>query len=440
MTVPAPFERFGLGWVFRPPQAPVTITFDRLAERRDEVTAELHVTTRDGGHLVRRRLNLLGSRSLSDLARDLEDLDGGGGWPWKRILVEGCESALEAYRQGAPVVDVAGAVQKPSPIRWQCQDLVMANVVNCWVAAAATGKSTFLKAYCLHHALGIPFLGRPMAQGVPLYLDYEDTEDNFRRTLYQVAGGLGEAKIPRMLWKRGGGPLKAQVHQLAELITARGVSCIAVDAVAAAGGEMGDRGYEAVALDIEQALLALPPVTIILLDHITGDELKAGGVPIKARGATRKYEFVRYQWTLSADREEAARGNHLVGWTHTKTNLTRVQPPFAVRINHDQDQIVFCQADAVSVKPVAERMTMVDRCAAEIRRAGHGLSLSDLCEIIHGEVNRSKLNSLRILIQRDNGRQIHLAETGRDAGLVVLRGANNVVPITQFLDEPELPF
>lgn len=427
------FERHGMGWVYRPEGLPVVLTFDRFADSRDELRTEIRITTQRGGHLLRRRVNLMGANTIRDLSRELETITEGSidDRTWRRSLTEAIELVIDAFRQGTPVIDVSGAVEKPKPIRWQCDQLVMRDVVNCWVAAAATGKSTFLKAYCLHHAMGIPFLGRAVEPGVPLYLDYEDTEDNFRRTLYQVAGALGESTIPRMLWKRGGGPLKSQVHQLAELITENGVTLIGIDAVAAAGGELGDRGYEAVALDIEQALLALPPVTVILLDHITGEELKLGGVPIKARGATRKYEFVRYQWTLAADRDEAARGNHLVGWTHTKTNLTRMQPPFAVRINHDDDRIAFSRADAVNVRAVAERMSLLDRCIAEVTAARQGLSLSDLAEIIYGEASRSKINTIRITVDRNQGRQLHLS----DSGLVELSVQTNVVSLTQFRDE-----
>lgn len=395
-----PFERHGMGWIFRPSYAPACLTFDRLVDRKDELTAEIHVTTKIGRHLIRRRLNLLGSRSHSDLARELGDIDGCENVQWKRVIAEGCESTIEAFRAGSPVIEVEGEIERPAPIRWQCEKLVLANSVNCWVAAASTGKSTFLKAYALHHALGVPFLGRAMTQGVPLYIDYEDTEENFRRTLFQVAGGLGVRHIPKVLWKRGDGPLKGQVYRLAEMITQYGITLLCIDAVAAAGGDLGDKGYEAVALDVEQALLALPPVTIILLDHVTGDELKSGVMPRKARGSSRKYEFIRYQWTLGADMEEARLGNHVVGWNHTKTNLTALQPPFAVRIVHEDERIGFAKADATEVTQIAEQMPLYERILHELKRQNGPMSIFDLTMVIYGQTDKKKEETVRATLNR----------------------------------------
>lgn len=433
---PAIFERHGLGWIFRPPYAPVTLTFDRLVERRDEVTSEVHVTLRAGGHLARRRLNLLGSRSFTEFARELEDTRPDTNWPWRKMLVEGCESTLEAFRTGTPLVTIEGVLEKPEPIQWQCRDIVLANVPNCWVGAAGTGKSTFLKAYCLHHALGIPFLGHEMQRGVPLYLDYEDSEENFRRVIYEVGQGIGVERVPKLHWKRGGGPIRNQVHQLGELISRHGITMIGVDAIAAAGGEMGERGYESIAMDIEQAVVTLPPVTFILLDHVTGDETKQMAVPRKARGSVRKYEFVRYQWTLVADFEEAQRGRHIVGWTHTKTNITRVQPPFAVSITHQDDQVTFGQLAAVEVRPVAERMSVLDRCIAEITEAKHPLSLTQLAEAIYGTSERNKRESIRVVMQRDKGRHV-IATTD---GYWDLVERSNVFHMTDFKPDEDLPW
>lgn len=442
---PAVFERRGLGWVFRPDYAPVMLTFDRLAERRDEVTAELHIMTRDGGHLARRRINLLGSRVLTDLARDMDDISRGSEWPWRKILAEGCESALEGFRQGSAVVIVEGELERPKPIQWTCQDIVMANVVNVWVAAASTGKSTLLKAFCLHHALGIPFLGHEMAKGVPLYLDYEDTEENFRRTLYQVAAGLGIKSVPRVLWKRGGGPLRNQVHQLGELIDKNGVTLLGIDAVAAAGGEMGDGNYETVALGVEQAVIALPPVTMVMLDHITSAEMKDGGVPLKARGAARKYEFARYQWTIVADKDAAESGRHVVGWTHTKSNLTRLQRPFATNIIHEDDKLMFGPAEVSEVQAVASARGLLGRCIEELEARGGPLMIDDLAMALYEvtEPTRGQRESIRKTLRRDEGRLLRLLPNGSWELKKRLVRADNVVRFTDFqgeYDDEPLPF
>ena len=405
----AEFERTGLGWTYRPREAPVILTFDRLVERRDEVTAEVHITLADGAHVARRRLNLLGSRSLTDWARELEDFDGGAPWPWRTVLNIGCESTLEAYRRGSPIIPVSGSIVRPPPVEWQCHELVIANVVNCWVAAAGTGKSTFAKAYAYAHASGTQFIGRSTQRGVPLYLDYEDTHESFLETMYFVSGG---APLPLIHWQKGTGPIASRVNQLAEAIDRLGITLIVVDAVAASTGAQGERTYDAIAVELEQSLIQLPQVTVLLLDHITGDELKSGAVPLKARGGSRKYEFTRFQWTLSLDRDAAAQGRHVVGWTHTKHNRTRQFPPFGIELFHRDGELGFGPVGATDIAPTAANMTVLARCLAALDEEPRGLRTDDLAEIIYGEITKTRREAIRVTLKRDGGRSVRLTSDG----------------------------
>lgn len=401
VTIRTPFRAYGTGWRFEPPQVPVYLTFDLLAERRDEVTAELHIQTLDGGFLARRRLNLLGSRSHVDLAKELADCDGGAGWPWRQIIAEGCESTLNAYRAGSPTETIEGELKRPAPVTWQCDRLVMANVTNCWLAAASTGKSTFAKLYCLAHAAGLPFLGRMTARGVPLYLDYEDTRESYEEVVYLAARGLEMAAMPKMHWRRGKGPLRSDAQRLAAEITRLGVTLLVIDPVAAAGGPLGERGYEAVAMEVEQALLVLPPVTVLLLDHVTGDELKNGAVAIKARGSARKYEFVRYQWSLSLDRDEAERGRHIVGWTHSKVNRGAYQPAFGVEVQHRdlEGKLDLNVIKAGEVAPLADRQNLRGRIESALDRLIKA-SVKDIAEHVYGSTTRNRVEACRVLLKR----------------------------------------
>src|SRR4051794_26910235 len=82
-------EKDGLGWRFSPSEAPVTFGFSRIVERSSELTAELHVETTGSGereHVLRRRVNLLGSRTPADLAKDLDLATDMAGWPWRKII------------------------------------------------------------------------------------------------------------------------------------------------------------------------------------------------------------------------------------------------------------------------------------------------------------------------------------------------------------------
>src|SRR5690349_1223333 len=94
------FKRHGLGYQFRPPEAPVVMTFNSVSEKRGEVRAEVHVQSLDGGHVLRRYLNLLGSNSIKELSKDLSNASNGAGYPWPAILEAATESIIRAVRVG----------------------------------------------------------------------------------------------------------------------------------------------------------------------------------------------------------------------------------------------------------------------------------------------------------------------------------------------------
>lgn len=430
------FRRLGLGWCYQPPEAPVVLTFDRVSERGMETWAEVHIQLTDGGHLARRRVNLLGGTSLSGCVKELDELTASR-WPWRRIVASGCESVLEAFRRGEAVETYEGEIVRPHGVRWLCDGLVMAGCVNCWVAAASTGKSTFAAALCVHHALGEPFLGREVSRGVPLYLDYESDSEDFREKLHDVASGLGIRSVPKIHRQRMRGPLKGKVNEIASRIDQYGVTLLVVDAVASAGGSMGDGNYESIAIDLEQALIALPPVTVLLLDHVTSDDLRNGSVVVKARGATRKYEFVRNQWSITLDRDAAEDHRHVVGWTHAKINRGAYQSAFGIELVHGDGHLSFREMDAVDVGPVAERMPQHRRLAALLAQTGP-IEVKEAALELLGRDDERACAQIRALCTRDHGKRMVRLPDGRITARGVLtraqHGAQQPPPNLRVLD------
>lgn len=398
-----PFRRVGLGWEFRPPEAPVVLTFDRVVDQRSETWAEVLVKRADGGHLLRRRVNLLGGTSMSGMVKELDELTGAAGWPWRRILISGCESTLEAHRAGEPMETFEGEVSRPPGVRWLCGGLVMEHVPNAWIAAASTGKSTFAAAICVHHAFGEPFLGREVKRGTPLYLDWESTSDDFAEKVHDTAYGLGERSVPKIHRQRMRGALRHRVHDLAQRIDRHGISLLVVDAVSAAGGAMGESSYEAVALDLEHALVSLPPVTVLLLDHVTGEDVKNGAVPLKGRGSVRKLEFCRNQWTLSLDRDLAPEKRHVVGWTHTKINRGVYEEPFGVEVLHHGAELDFRVLGAGEVGPLYERMPTWRKMLSHLDQTGP-LPVKEIALGVLGKDDKTACAQVRNLYNRDMGR------------------------------------
>jgi hypothetical protein len=397
----APFRRFGLGWQYRPPEAPVVMTFSSVSERRGEVRAEIHVqSVISGGHMLRRYLNLLGSRSLDDLAKDLSNRDGGVGFPWRSILEAATESIVQALRVGPDIESFGGITDRPPGISWLCEGLVMANVPNVWLAAASTGKSTFSALLALCHALGQPFLGRPTQQGTTLYLDWESTGDDLAEKLWLGSRWYGLSRVPdgihRMQMR---GPASMYAAAIANRIDSLGATLVIWDGVQAAGGPVGQyTSYEAVAMDMEALVMSLPPTTHVLLDHVTGDDLKEQKVPLKARGGTRKVEWARNQWSLILDRDAHLSKRHVVGWTHTKINRSDYLEPFGVEILHRPDELGFQLVNEADVKPLHERMPTWRQLLAVAQAAGRPLMNREAAKLWKGDTDKKTVDLVRATV------------------------------------------
>jgi hypothetical protein len=407
------FRKLGVGWQFRPPEAPVIITFSSVSEKRGEFRAEVLVELAVGGHLLRRYINLLGSNSVRDLVRDLGTAPGGAGWPWDSIVAQGNESVIRAFRAGADLEVYEGELRRPSGIRWLCADLVMADVPNVWIASGSTGKSTFAVSLGVHHAFGAPFLGRQVTRGVPLLLDWESTADDFEEKIWLTMRGLGERAMPKFYRMRMRGPIGSQLRAVAQRIDQYGISLVIWDAVAAAGGPISEHaGYEAVAGEIEAVIGELPTTTHLMLDHVTGDELKTSSVPLKARGSTRKVEFARNQWTLVLDRDAHADHRHVVGWTHTKINRAAYLQPFGVELLHREDELTFKVLEASAVGPLQDRMAPWQKLVAILTKNGP-LYPRDAALIMIGQDTPKAVHGVMAIFNKDGTVHMTLLPDGR---------------------------
>lgn len=398
---PPPFRRYGLGFQYRPPEAPVVMTFTSVSEKRGEIRAEVHVEARDGRHVLRRYLNLLGSTSMKDLVRDLAGADGGDNYPWAKILETATESIIRAVRVGPELETYGGTMDRPPGISWLSEGVVMAGVPNVWIAAASTGKSTFAAALCVCHAVGVPFLDRPTTRGVPLYLDWESDADDFREKIWLVSRWLGLASVPTVHRLRMRGSVTAHVTAIANRIDGLGATLVVWDGIQAAGGPVGQyQTYESVAMDLEAALGTLPATTHLLLDHVTGEDLKNGAVPLKGRGGNRKVEWTRNQWTLSLDRDAHQLKRHVVGWTHTKINRGEYLQPFGVEVLHRPDELGFRLIGESEVAPLKERMPGWRQLLAVAEQAGRPLMNREAADLWKGDKERKTVDLVRALVNQ----------------------------------------
>jgi len=398
------FTQRGLSFVYEPADAPITMHFSRLADHKDETDAEVVVARMDGTTLVRRRLNLLGATGVPKTLIDvLEGAQlGVDADLWVPVITRGFEYVLSAHRNGLVLQTTTTDFERPDPISWLADGLVMQDKMNCWLGAAGTGKSTLAKMLCVCYATGQPFIDIPVGVGTPLYLDWEDEFNDFKRVTWDVCHTAG-VPMPVMHWiNMRGKRLRDSVETLTKIIEDNHISFVVIDSIAAAGGFAGEhRGYEDIALELELCLGQLPPVTVLGLDHVTSEDHKSGNrVPTKARGAERKVEFYRNQWSLMADTEERERGHHIVNWYHTKINADVKRDNFTVEIRHKGGELSVLRCDISASPEALDRLSDQQKIESYIK-ANPGATMEEVCRnVVDGEITRAKKETIRTQLKR----------------------------------------
>lgn len=412
---PPTIQRDGLGFRVEPVEAPVSLTFSRIVEKTAELTAEIHVQTRIGRspeHILRRRVNLLGTRTPADLARDLDVATDSAGWPWRKIVESAFASVVESYRQGEEVKILGGKSLAPPPPPHLIDGLVLANTSNTWFGPGGTGKSTAATAACVAHRLGKPFAGIDVSIGVPLYLDWEDEEAAFERTLWEVSRGYGLTESATVHWRRMRSTLAADLSYVAALIDRIGATFVVIDSATRAMGAAGEHGtYESTAVSFAEAIRALGAVTTLIIDHVDGQTVKDGGPARKSYGSIHKMNFVRCAWSLTLDPEAS---EQTVGWTNVKMNYVKTRPPFGVRYERDRvlGGLSLIALDATDVEVVARNLPQWRQLVGILDRTGP-IEVKAAALEMFGRDDEKVCSQIRAIAARDGGKHITRMLDGR---------------------------
>jgi hypothetical protein len=441
-----PFYREGTGWVYEPPRLPIKLRFDYVEVSGIEGRAQLRVESLEINDVITSfSVNLASERNRDGYAKTIAKravLGEPGQLDEITVALErSFMRVMEAAREPLETFVTDGVRRKPQGVRWMLDGLIMAGTINCLLAAPETGKSTQALGIGVAHAAGCGIFGRSIQKGVTYFLDWEGDRDTFEERYQKIAAGMGIDPPKGMIYERHSAPLRYVLHHVARTIDQQGVTLLIIDAVTTAAGSMGDKGYEAVAVDLEVALRSLPVgVTVLLVDHVDGETVKNRNVPIKGRGSTRKLEFVRNQWSLVLDQDGAQNGDHVVGWVHTKKNRIKTLPPFGVRINHGDDEITFDMVDARAVGVLADRGTIREKMRAAIEDNGAGLSVRTLAEMILGGGEDSKQQQIRNNLKRDKGQTFTTLPGGIVDLVTSLRKPSMRVVNPARDDDDEIPF
>lgn len=336
-------ERVGLGYLFTPARAeggvwPVRFHVDRLRETKDELTAEVLIQDVSGDkpeHLQLGRFNLQSTTTRATWAKHLRQHCEGtnlAAVPWDRLIEQLAVGVIRREREGEPtqhVRDLAAIERAPDTI----ERLLPARKPTLWFGPQGAGKGWLAVLACTAVAGGVPFAGLRVGPATPcLYLDWEDDAPTFRDRVMAAMSGLGMNDWPDIHYRKMRGLFSRHLHRTMRDIAELRIGLVVIDSVGLAAGTPGEGGrYEDVALQFFDALSYLSPATVLLIDHVAGEQAQGAKLAGKAFGSIYKMAEARAAWEIRKEQESES-AEQLIGMYHTKFNHTAKHRPVALRL------------------------------------------------------------------------------------------------------------
>jgi len=302
------------------------------------------------------RINLLRSRDLKDIAYRIDALisppKSAARQDWQRHLEHAGVLINAELQKPVPVIDID---QRPAgePPKFDIEGILAQNKTNILYGSGGTGKSLFAVRMAASLALGLHLVGfNTYEQGGTLYLDWEDDADTMVHRMEQVCAGLGMERIP-MAYKsmHGKGPYERHHADLKHYLNENpGIKLVIFDSTAMAmhGGTSGDGADGAIKFF---SLVGQLPVTRLLIDHLSSEDVKHGSGSAKPFGSVFKVNSARNMWEMVPwNKDNVGHGFTL---KHRKTNVGPKLDSAEVEVNWSRSNVTFKRVDALPEDPNA---------------------------------------------------------------------------------------
>ncbi len=327
-------ETHGLGWRYTVGQHNLVLDFSYV-KAGDEPTAEVAATADLPGlpmHQLRTRLRLLGSNSKRDFAKALWErtklLDPA---QWTNIVESACEAVLEKLRAGSPIHEIDGDFEAPPADTFLVAPLIHTGAATELYGPGGAGKGYLACGLAVSLGLGVPFCGLPTVSTRVLYLDWEDTLDEFKRRVRAIADGLG-VHPRKLLYRECRQPFSTMAEDLASYVAAEGVGLVIVDSAEAAMGDSGERSTSAARANRLYNELRYLNTSALVIDHVTGESLKSKELAGRPFDSVFKSFRARATWEVKKDQSLGA-SRWQVGLYLTKQNRTAPLAPIGIEID-----------------------------------------------------------------------------------------------------------
>lgn len=307
-----------------------------VRDERGHVTAEIvwrRISQGDPAHLHSGVLSLTSTPAKAGLAKALEARVPA--MDWGRIVEQLAYTVAELFRRGEPVVALRTAGEDDSfRIPLAIEPFIYDGLPFVLFGEPGSAKSYLGVLIAALAAIGGGIRGTPLAAKTrlaPLYLDWESHELDLRNRVRRIEKGLDTSLDGLIHYRFCAGPLSRSVGELAEVVADRLLDLVIIDSLGPAAG--GDLNTSQSAQEFFEALRQLKCTSIILAHCAKNTDPRARSIygsqffTAHARGIAQVRRF-----------QEAGEDDLCLGIYHMKSNLSRTERPFGLRLHFDGDE------------------------------------------------------------------------------------------------------
>lgn len=271
------------------------------------------------------KLNLLSSRSISELTRRLNDVYP---YDWSQILQASCTKVIEEFLN-PPTPEKLTLTERLYP-KFLIDRFILHQSPTLWFAPGGSGKSLLALALAVCCENGLDLFGT-CEPTKTLYLDWETDYQETTRRVSLIAEGLSkiyeikkeEMALPSYL--RMYLPLVNGTEELLETVNTYGYQLLIIDSVAPALGSDLISAAEVTRFFGSVRRLNAEGITTLLITHISKGEKKDNKSQRTPFGSIFFENFPRLTWELRSEYREDD-NSFLFGVFCRKSNVGKLEP------------------------------------------------------------------------------------------------------------------
>jgi hypothetical protein len=348
------------GWEYRHSDSTARIILDYVFPTQRGLEAWVELRMDDGIPVAQGQQNLMAVRSTQPFLADVDDADT---VPWRAGLRQAFYETINAWREGAPTVDLATI--ESSGLEWILDPLVEAGGNTRIIAPGGSGKSLFAMALALAVSTGSSeFLGlKPRVTGPVLYLDWETNAATHAQRIKALCAPAGVPFSRDLVYYRfEDAPLARSVQAVSRAVRETGAIMLVVDSAMMAAGTSGQSSGEDTTGNLFTALRQIAKPAAVV-DHKSSEAIRTqrlGGY-----GSVYKENLARLQYEFTSYSRTPDRRRFILTLTK-ENNVGDVAPiGFELVTKGGKDtgitSAVFNQVDAESVRAVSEDADLANR-------------------------------------------------------------------------------